>query len=241
MIRRAKHLSKPKFSFQNLLFRVTGAIFILTAFSLLLVCGMFAKYAVSGNTDDGARVAQAGVKTFELLEHKAILENGIYTLKHQVEQNGEAGSDNPVYEYNDEVKKNHYEKVIPGVDIAKDPFIRLKLVKAEVNYDLYLRVIEKNIPTYEAEVPDEENDGQVKTETRKSVTYTVRKDLWRLVNQLSVPDEGIYVYEYINSIDAADFEAEIKILENDRLYVSERYVGNGEFSLEFETWLRQAD
>ena len=207
----------------NALYWTVGIILIITMLSVWLLSGLLAKYVVVENTSDSAKVAKGGY--IEVLEHQAELVNGVYEL-----------------ELNEKIKKpvnqNNYDKVIPGVDIAKDPFVRLYLEDAEVDYELYLTVTEKNFPTYKPTL----DSNPVKT-----VTYTVRTDLWILQDNLSDKENGVYVYKYKNILDAGMANTDIKILVDDELVVSEHYVGTDaqgkpqSFTLSFSATLKQVD
>lgn len=194
-----ENTKKSKHSVNNILFWSVGIILILTMISNWLVSGIFAKYIVTETYADAAIVAGASGQ-LKLLEHEASLENGEYKLNQAKEVTG-----------------NTYEKVIPGVDIAKDPFIRLD-IDSKFTYELYVKVIKSN------PFPD-------------TVTYSLTED-WELV------DEANGIYKYKKAINAQPSDT-IKILKNDKLYVSEHYVGkdkdgkNLEFSLTFEAWLVQ--
>ena len=169
-----------------------------------LLSGMYAKYVTSDKKDAAAHVASTGVEQFALLEHKATLQSGVYVL----------GSE--------EVTKNAYDRVIPGVDIEKDPFVRLKLQGAEVDFELYLQVTESvYFPQY--------------------VTYELTAE-WEVVDA----DNGIY--KYTGYFDAGtQYDKTIQILKENKLYVSEHYDADTEaengktFALTFEAWLRQVD
>lgn len=193
---RTKYGKNSKRSFGNIIYWTAGALLILTMISTWLLSGLFAKYVNTEAYSESARVAAGGV--IDLWEHEATLNNGIYELDENVK-----------------IKKNTYNKVIPGVDIAKDPFVSIDLQNAEVSYELYVQVTEsKEFPA--------------------TVTYSLTND-WELVNA----SKGIYKYK---SILNKGFSGDIKILKDDRLYVSEHYVGNNkEFSLAFNSWLKQAD
>ena len=192
----------PQLSYSNILFRTAGALLILTMLSIWLVCGLFAKYVISDYMMDSAQVAKSGIGTMELLEHEAELDNGIYKLKD-----------------NAEVTENTYNKVIPGVDIAKDPFVRLK-INSDVAYELYIEVAKSEY------FPD-------------TVTYELTED-WIEV------DATKGVYKYKDTFEAgASHDEKIKILKDDKLIVSEHYVGknqNGDnqtFTLTFNAWIVQ--
>ena len=183
----------------TILYWSVGSLFVLTMLSIWMVSGIFAKYIVIGSSVDTAQVANVGIVKNELKEHKPHEENvndGFYQLT------------------DEEVDSFAYEKVLPGVDIPKDPFIRLELSGAEVVYELYLTVIESD------PFPEE-------------VSYTVRSDLWT-----PVPGkQGVYRYKDLLGPDFP--ETMIYILQDNKLYVTEHYKGNGDFSLTFKAQLIQ--
>lgn len=192
---------RTKRSFGNILYWTVGTLFMLTMLSVWLVSGLYAKYLVSDTTGDSARVAGGG--QMAVLEHEAYetYENsGVYDLHRD---------DNHL------VPGNAYEKVLPGVDIPKDPFVRVNVENAEVDYELYIKVIPS------ADFP-------------KTVTYTLT-DMWLPV----VGQDG--VYKYNGYFDAGSEKDNIPILKDDTLYVSQYFVGKGDFSLSFEAWLKQVD
>lgn len=199
---RSKSGNKSQLTAGNILYWSVGILFILTMLSTWLASNLFAKYIVNDSASDSAHVAAGG--EIELYEHEPILKNGVYEL-----------------DLDSKVTGYTYKKVIPGVDIAKDPFVKLNF-KAEVDYELYMQVTKSEY------FPE-------------TVTYKITDD-WVLINE----DKGIYRYKVY--LDAATLhDVEIKILLNDKLYVSEHYVGrdqNGkdqEFSLKFDAWLKQVD
>ena len=202
-MRRDANTKNPHRSVGGILYRTVGVLLVLTLLSIWLVSGLFAKYVTSGNDSDSAHVAGTGIVTFDVVEHKAEetgTNSGVYRLL--------SGEQN-------EVKGNLYSKVLPGVDIPKDPFVKLKLVNAEVAYTLYLQVTESNpFPEY--------------------VTYELNKTLWECI------DEKNGVYQYKGAIEAGTNSYTIEILKDNMLYVSEHYVGNGKFSLTFSAYLMQA-
>lgn len=200
---KTKRGNESKFTTKNILVKAIVILLFLTLVSTCLVSGLFAKYATKGNSADSAHVAAGG--SLEIWEHAATLENGIYVL--------------------DEVKKttnNLYSKVIPGVDIPKDPFIQLHLEKTEVDYKLYLQVIKSDY------FPE-------------TVTFALT-DKWLPYDEAN----GIYVYDgYFDA--GTPFTEDIPILKNDMLFVGEHYVGRDEngsdqkFSLTFQAYLKQVD
>lgn len=124
-------MRKSNISVHDILFRTAGVLLILTLLSVWMLCGMYAKYTVSGSHADSARAAAFG--NIVLLEHKAVPNdtndiNTLYILT------------------NEEVKENTYSTVVPGDVIPKDPFVRITNV-GEVKCELYLKVTEsENFP-----------------------------------------------------------------------------------------------
>lgn len=227
---RKKHTKKLQRATHNVMYWVVGILLVLTMLSIWLASGLLAKYTTLGNHSDSARVAKGGY--VEIWEHKATLDNGEYKLNKT--ENGK-------------VKEFTYAKVIPGVDIPKDPFVRLKLQDAEVDYELYIKVTEEDFPTY-----------QPTTESKpaKTVTYSViTKEIaesegldyyWILQEDLSKESKGIYVYKYSEVLQPGTTYDDIYILKENMLYVSEHYVGafdndgkSLEFTLKFSAWLVQ--
>ena len=203
-----ENVKKTRISAVNIMVCLAAILLIFTILSARLLSGIYAKYRVSDQWYDAARVASAGIGTLELREHKAQetrKNSGIYKL---------LTDEAPVQE-------NEYEKVLPGVDIPKDPYIKLELHDAEVSYELYVQVTEsKNFP--------------------ENVTYTVRTD-WEKVVELSDEENGVYVYKYKDTFaPLADLrEDKIEILENNKIYVGEHFVGDGPFSLTFSAYIKQ--
>ncbi|MCH5192188.1 MAG: hypothetical protein J1F23_08505 [Oscillospiraceae bacterium] len=193
---RGKNIKKSQHSVHNVLFWAVGSLLILTMLSTWIVSGTYAKYVISSYMLDSAKVAKTGIGSMELLEHEAELNNGIYTLT------------------KNEVTKNTYDRVIPGVDIAKDPFIRLDIA-SDVTFELYIKVVKSN------PFPD-------------TVTYELTDD-WIEIDATN----GIYKYK--DAFEAGTpFKGEIGILENDELIVSEHYVCDIKtFTLTFSAWLVQ--
>lgn len=211
-MRRYNYYKKPKNSAYNIMYRTVGILFVLTMLFVWLSSGLFAKYLVAENFEDSASIYATGIKKFELLEHEAEL----------ITDADEAAEKNNVYKLTStEVTENEYDVVLPGVYIPKDPFIRItgdRQATADgiVAYNLYVRVIEENIPD--------------------TVTYDLSTD-WVLEKTES---ENVFVYKY-NKIIHPGFSGTIYILNDNQLKVSERYVGDGNFSLSFDAWLKQTN
>lgn len=251
---RIERANRNRVSVHGILFRTVGILLVLTMLSLCILSGLLAKYLVSGQAEDSARVAGSGFEKLDIWEHEAEDEGktGIYTLLD--------GEDD------DLVRANTYDKVIPGVDIPKDPFVHVELVNPEVTYELYIEVVEsdnfpKDTVTYtirtlgettgenpEAPSEDPENpgeeangvaDGDPNEDPNEEPGDTTEDGLW-----IGVPDQpNVYKYKETLVQSAEGYDLKIPILVDDKLYVSERYVGKtGEtFTLTFRAWLQQVD
>lgn len=224
-------MNKQRLSVQNILFKSVGALFVLTMLSVWLVCGMYAKYVISDLRYDSARVAGFG-GVLELWEHQAdetATNSGIYGLTKDTDH---------------EVKGNTYAKVLPGVDIPKDPFIVLEL-NSDLSFELYIRVTEENFPT---DTYEDANGN-----TYRTAEYYM-EDCWKL---FAAEDDGSKVYQYVDPTTKEPFvfqaaqeydrtnrtrgasDSVIWILKDDTVFISEHYVGDDDFSLTFEAWLKQ--
>lgn len=200
---RNKHLKKQKVSVHNVMYRTVGILIVLTLFSTWLLYGFYAKYTVSGDTGDSARVAK-GVD-IKVLEHEVEL----------ITDKTEAVENDRVYKLNEknEVEKFTYSVVLPGVDLPKDPFIKIEGVP-EVTYELYITVDDSKLPD--------------------TVTYEIDTEKW------TEPPEGSKTYKYKGVIDSNFDGKKIYILKNNEIKVSEKY-SETNFSLAFEAKLVQID
>ncbi|MCH5299097.1 MAG: hypothetical protein J1E96_04965 [Ruminococcus sp.] len=199
--------SKKQITAHNILYRTAGILLVFALFSAWLLCGLYAKYIVSSSNSDSARVAK-GIEKVEVIEHKVRF---ITDEKEAVEKDS-------VYELlsgtaNEEHKGIEYSVVLPGVDIPKDPFVRVAGT-SEMSLQLCIKIVETNLPN--------------------TVTYDIRTDDW------TEDPKGSKIYKYKDVINS-DFKKDIYILKDNQIKVSEKYVGNGTFSLAFEAWLEQVD
>ena len=200
-MRSGKYIKKSQRSVGAIVQWTVGSLLVLTLLSTWLVSGLYARYMVSDSRYDTARVASTGIGKLELWEHFAEetdTNSGIYHLTAKT------------------ATGNEYNKVLPGVDIPKDPTISLQINKAEVRYALYVKVTESE------PFPDH-------------VTYSLTDD-WKCVDS----ENGIYQYKDIFEANTLYPLKEIQILKDNKLYVSEQYVGSGKsFSLTFNAYLMQ--
>lgn len=179
------------------IYRIVSILLILVLISAWFLCGLLAKFASSVHDIAQARVAT--ISTLEVYEHEANLEDGVYTL-----------------DLDEKVRENFYETVIPGVDIAKDPFIEMTK-KTETESYLYVKVIEDHLPN--------------------TITYQMATG-WTL---LSTETEGavtekVYVY---NTVVGPGFGSVVYLIRNNKLVVSENYSGGAQFKLSFTAYLGQ--
>lgn len=157
---------------------------------------MFVDYA--SLKDNSANVAKFG--NVELKEHKPIYNRGIYELSKEVIS---AGYSNYI--------------VLPGVDIAKDPFLVLS-GNFDVSYKLYLK-ISKNLSTitFSIDEGDGENQG------------------WSLVENTT----DTYIFNGDIEFDNESKRSkEINIIKDKKLYVSDKYYGEN-FEIQFSAWIEQ--
>ena len=206
---RSKYSKKPQISVYHIMYWTVGILLILTMLSVWMICGLYAKYIVSGSYQDSASVAGIKVGNLELFEHEAVL----------IKDADKALKMNSVYELTgNEVTNNTYDVVLPGVNIPKDPSIRIKdATKAPC--ELYVKVIVKDLPD--------------------TVTYEMTSD-WKLIKTETSQSDGIvYTYKY-NKVIESQFSGTVSVLKDNKLKVSERYVGNGKtFTLNFNAWIVQ--
>lgn len=229
-----KNLAKVlKASFGKYLYRSVCVLLILTAITSWSVSGLYARYITSADVNGSSQVANEGITTFELMEHKLkdpgtltteeisyiVKNNTLSVLTAQEIQSAQTTYWAP-----------------PGVDIPKDPFIRLN-IKAGVSYELYVKV--------------------TKSENFPDNVYCVLAESWEPVSQAN----GVYTYKYVvnpssSGADKYIFAAGntynydgnnvIKILKGDKIHVGEDYsiVKDNEnlvtFSIKFDAYIRQA-
>lgn len=240
-----------KQSSRRALYWVVCILLVLTVLTSWSVSGVYAKYVDSASATDYAGVAHMGIPKFELLEHKSI------DISDELDKIvGAENNYRSLYEldFTTTVLNNSYEKVIPGIDIPKDPFINLVLQNNEVNYELYIKVEEsENFPEY---VMYALTDDWEKADENKDQTAGLYKYVGKVTGEKYGIKNGIFVagteykFEYSvtknedNSITKAD--SSIHILKGDKLKVSEHFnsepdeKGNPtKFSLTFTAYLQQ--
>lgn len=153
--------------------------------ALVVICGfVLSKYVhqkvLSGSVSISASLGDVAVK-----EHEAVPDgHGSYTL----------GAT--------EVTENTYGVVLPGLDIPKDPFVKVEN-KSKIPAYVYVEVV----------------DGKLK---EAKITYTIA-DSWKLLEGVTGKNGGL-VYVYVSGdapVKVASDISSIQILENNTLYVSD--------------------
>lgn len=139
---------------------------------------------------------------FKLYEHKAIMnEDGTYTLG------------------NEEVDGNDY-KVIPGIDILKDPTILIKN-KTSIPAYLYLEVV---------------------GDCSAYFNYDIDSNWEKLEGVTGNNTGNIYVYKYSTDsyqINAINGEEKFNIIDNKTLYTKDEITETNKLSLNFYAYLAQ--
>ncbi len=157
----------------KMIFHILGVLFILTMISIWLVCGMLARYTSEGEKSGGARVASAG--QVDVFENEAYFDYTTYTY---------------LIDKDKIVTENTYNVIVPGMEIEKDPFIRL-YGNNEVSYNLYI---------------------EIKVSDPELIRYSM-SSVWSQTDDLS-PAYGGTVYKY-QSVIAPGYQGDIlDILED---------------------------
>ena len=177
--------------FKNITLTFLGILLVVTFVDLT-----YSKYITANKvSENNANVSKFG--TVELKEHEAKYENGMYVIN------------------NDSLTKsgNKYDYVIPGVDIAKDPFVVISGTFG-VSCELYVKVVKNSFPD--------------------TITFSIREDNWAPVT--GEKD----TYKFKNEIKLnEELNQDIYILEDNKLVVSQYYQGSGGFELTFSAWIQQ--
>lgn len=152
-------------------------------------------FAASGLIDEG---------NFDLVEHQAVADDtnpGTYTL-----------------DTAKEVRANNYSSVVPGINVPKDPFV--KVIKPKAKAYLFVEV-----------------DGSSMPDT---LTWAVDGTNWIELTGVTPKVTGAKVYAYKSVIDAGDTK-NVDILKDNQVIVAGNYSQGGtEESLNFYAYLTQA-
>lgn len=200
-------LSKLHLSAGEIVFRIFSVMLLLTMISFWLVCGMLARFTSSGDKQGGARVAAAGQA--DVFEYEAYFDDTTYSY-HLREDTV--------------VSKNTYSVVVPGMEIEKDPFIRL-YGNNEVSYYLYLEV--------KASHPDK-------------VRYEM-SSVWSVTNDIAAAHGGT-VYKFQTVIKPGEKRDIHEILKDDIVRIrddlkdkTQPTANSDPFTLDFYAYMIQMD
>lgn len=180
---------------------IVGIIAVILCAAALIIGGLTAKYVHKINLSGSVTFSSGLADVLKLTEHEAVLQpDGSYKLS------------------SEEVTKNEY-KVMPGVDIPKDPRITLA-GKSSVRAYMYIEAVDNSPET---------------------VTYTVTSD-WKLLYGVVGANGGsVYVYAKDGEAAVLDKNGEtqvIDIIDGNKLTVSENYDGEG-FEIKFYGYMAQ--
>ena len=186
--------------------RLWPIVLILIIAASALVGVSVAKYiqttTFTGTLKFNAKLAES----VEMLEHQAERQSdGSYTLINT--------ENDPETEKNEEitVSKNEYV-LIPGLDIPKDPFVRIT-GKTSIEAYLYVEVVE-NIDSIKDETSNTEE---------KVITWIMDED-WLLLSEVTGKHGAVYVYapdgtpKALGINDSGDYP----LLEGNKVYVSQK-------------------
>ncbi len=204
-------------------FRLAGALLILTMFSVWLTCGLFAKFSVRESFSDSATVAS--ISDITMLEHKVetisdkakmLKENSVYTLSKT------------------ETTKSNTYYAVPGTVIPKDPYIELS-GNNDVSCTLYIEVANggENFATFTI---DSKNWTEVEQPTSDDSNATI---------EFSPRHNGV-VYRYNSTIQAHEQKTIKDIIVNNSVSISDTYANkklkdSNNFSIDFYAYLVQED
>ena len=149
---------------------------------------------------------------FEIREHAATYtENGVYTL-----------------DESSEVTENLYNAILPGVDVPKDPFVRI----TDLQVDAYLFIEVVGLDT----LPD-------------GLSGTVDNTVWEATD-LPGKQTGGKVYRYVGNgtepkagvitATATRNDYEINVLSGEKIIVAPTYAASGTATISFYGYLIQA-
>lgn len=237
-------MNNKKLRFHDYIFMLAGILLFLTMLSLWFLCGLFAKYTVNDSSAENARVAEFGF--VEVKEHKVVEKQDVMKPGEQIEDVYYSNDEyyDMVYKLDmeSEVDTNFYGIMMPGVDIPKDPFVRV--TAGEVDCELYIEITEIGIPTEFVDIYGKKHEPLV--------TYNVDDTKWNLESSKKDSNGNLVcVYKYLGTIKAGSKTQEIGILKDNKIYISQYYDADGfyngknpesgDFSITFNAWMGQID
>lgn len=183
---------------KRIVFIKTAAVVMIVA--ALIGTGILAKYVRSVIFQGNVTFASNLADDFKVSEHKAVKQDdGSYTL-------------------NDEETSSNTYKVMPGVDIPKDPFITLTN-KSDVPAYLYIEIVDTSTDT---------------------VTYELTEEWTKIDNCKGSNGGDIYSYAYVLGKD--NCSDPISVLKDNLIRVSKQYDENtNDFNVTFYGYLLQKE
>lgn len=186
------------------IYAIAGILLVLTLISTRMVCGLYARYTVSDNTQQSARAASmAGIELKEF-SVEIISEIGEKVIQNSIYQFGSGTSSGIEYKY-----------VVPGVDIPKNPYVSTD-GKNEVPCRLYIEVIDNSPET---------------------ISFGIREE-WQKIPDIK-GKEGGDIYFYKDIVKAGEAKENIGIITDNKIYVSQNFLSESEFSISFRGYLIQ--
>jgi hypothetical protein len=198
-------------------FRVASVLLVLTTLSVYLVCGLFAKYAVSTATSDLATVATFG--GVSVVESQAVLTTDVSTM---LEKNSAYSLNTNV-----EVSSNSYQAV-SGTVVPKDTHVVLDGTN-DVACTLYIEVVNgsQGYATFEIDP----NSWNVVTPNSSPVTAL----------------HGGTIYQYTDTISPHEELTTSSIIKGETIRIKDTYTDKSttwtddKFSIDVYAYLVQLD
>lgn len=189
---------------------------LLRALMVALLCGLiggaYAKY-VKQDTLEGTVTIKANLGTIELLEHKA---NRKATGDYELTDTLLPIQDNPDTDIDETDLGNAYI-LLPGLDIPKDPFVRITN-KTPIEVYVFVEVV-TNIVTDNKDATDDTDFTD-----DHNISYSLTSD-WLKISENTADGVTTAVYVYKDVIDenfGTSGTGTIQILENNTIYVSQK-------------------
>lgn len=189
---------------------------------ILAVVGgfVYSKY-VKQDKLDGQISITAELGTIQLLEHEAEkADNGQYTLNTSVTP----------------VTTNTYDHVLPGLDIPKDPYIKVE-GKTPIPAYIFVEVVEDNNDNFALY---EKGASDVEKHKIEKLAYRLT-DSWHSLGKIGKNGGTVYVYASGDTaISVKGNIDKLSILEGDKIIVSQKVSIDPPAKLEFYATMAQA-
>lgn len=192
---------------------------------ILAVVGgfVYSKY-VKQDKLDGTLNITAELGTIQLLEHEAVKTlKGNYEFT-EVLYDGTAGKEG-----------NTYDHVLPGLDIPKDPYIKVD-GKTPISAYIFVEVVEDNNGNFALY---EKGASDVEKHKIEKLAYRLT-DSWHSLGKIGKNGGTVYVYASgETAINVTGNITKLPILEGDEIIVSQKVNIEGEASLQFYATMAQ--